>query len=195
MFPPRSEGGLTWLEILVAISVIALLAGLAIPSGGNELRRSEMTRALSNMKQLHLATQQMALDGTTIGDPKLGWPGDTGGTFSNWANQLVPGYLSTNDFCKLMLVNDGVPEGQMPQKNDNGILVYAVKSESPKSTVFLSTANFTNTSTGGIPPKRPFFIWKEKSIVLFRKGDNGAILLHKQAGDTNIIGAFAPLCR
>jgi len=34
-----------------------------------------------------------------------------------------------------------------------------------------------------------------KGFVVFRKAGDGAILMPKQVGQTNVIGAFAPLCR
>lgn len=100
---PRRDSAFTWIEALVCLAVIGILLALALPSiGSGGLKRGQMTQTLSNTKQLHLATQQMALDGETTVDKTLGWPGDTGGTFSNWAQKLVPAYLTTNDFCKLL---------------------------------------------------------------------------------------------
>src|SRR3569623_1090663 len=97
-------------ELLVDISIIGMLAALALPAIAGALGRAQMTQSLSNMKQLHLATQQMALDGTTTGDASLSWPGSNG--FSYWATNLVPSYLSTNDFCKLLSVAGAtVPQG------------------------------------------------------------------------------------
>src|SRR5476651_2409995 len=93
----------TLIELLVVISIIGILAALALPAITGALVRGQMTQTLSNMKQLHLASSQMALDGTTSGDTNLVWPGDQGTpSFAGWATNLVPAYLSTNDFDKLM---------------------------------------------------------------------------------------------
>lgn len=175
--------------------------------GQMPLSRAQATQMLSNMKQLHLATQQMALDGSTTGETNLRWPGSTGGTFTNWAAELLHGYLKTNDFIKLM----AAPKEQadpwyqrvfawraadpaMPVANTNGVLVYAVAEESASSAVFLSSANFTNSTSGGaLNPSRSMF--HDRCFVVFHKGGDGAILLPRQAGRTNEVGTYAPLCR
>jgi prepilin-type N-terminal cleavage/methylation domain-containing protein len=83
---PAGKKALTLTEALVALVILAVLfAILSVPHGPGNLTSGQMTQTLSNMRQLHLATQTAALDGTTTGDTNLGWPGDVGGTFSNWA--------------------------------------------------------------------------------------------------------------
>lgn len=153
-----------------------------------------MTQTLSNMRQLHLATQQMALDGESTDDKTLGWPGDTGGTFSHWAQKLVPEYLGTNDFCKLLSAPGMMVKlGKIPAKMSEGALVvYAVSTNSPDTAVFLTSANFTNTPAGGLPLEASAKPYGDKGFVVFRKGGDGAILLRKQVGLTNIIGSFVP---
>ena len=54
----------TLIELLVVISIIGILAALALPALFGALVKGQMTQTLNNMRQLHLATQQMALDGT-----------------------------------------------------------------------------------------------------------------------------------
>src|SRR6187397_1091037 len=89
----------TLIELLVVISIIGILAALALPAITSALTKGQQTQVLSNMKQLHLATQQMALDSTTTGDTNIGWPGDLGGSFGAWATNLVSGnYLTPTDF-------------------------------------------------------------------------------------------------
>lgn len=154
-----------------------------------------MTQTLSNMKQLHLATQQMALDGEFTTNSALGWPGDTGGTFSNWTTQLVHGgYLSTNDLAKLLSAPGmKVPTNTIPLTNHTALIVYAVKANSPDDALFLSTANFTYTPTGGVydPSAEPY---PKKGFITFRKAGDGAILTPRQANMTNIIGSYVPIC-
>jgi prepilin-type N-terminal cleavage/methylation domain-containing protein len=190
--------GFTWIELIVVIAIISVLAILALPAiFATPDRGGQGTQMLGNMRQLHLATQTVALDGTTTGDTNLGWPGDTGGTFTNWAKQLVPDYLTTNDFCKLLSApGKRVPSGRMPSAmTERAILVYAVSSNSPSDAVFLTTANFTNGPGSGQPLQEGAVPFGKKLFVVFRKGGDGAILLPKQVGNTNVIGSYVPLLK
>lgn len=188
------EAGLGLAEILVAIFVVAvgvITLACFYPTCG----RSGPTDALSNMKQLHIATQQMAMDNAQTHE--AGWPGDMGGSFSNWTHALVNGgYLSTNDLCKL-LSGPGlvVKLAAAPSENSTALRVYAVKETSATNTVFLTTANFTNTPSGGLPPLANAKPYGKRGFVVFRRGGDGAVLMARQAGDTNLIGGFGPLCR
>ncbi|CAN5713585.1 hypothetical protein BH09VER1_BH09VER1_44600 [soil metagenome] len=76
------------------------------------------------------------------------------------------------------------------------MLVYAISSNSPPETVFLSTANFTNSPTGGaMDPAHPMS--ENRGFVVFHKAGDGVILSTNQVGPgySNTIGAYAPLCR
>jgi prepilin-type N-terminal cleavage/methylation domain-containing protein len=195
---PRQNAAFTWVELLVSLAIVGILIALALPSTrGSGLSKGQMTQTLSNCKQLHLATQQMALDGLTTGDTNLGWPGDTGGTFTYWSRQLVPAYLTTNDFCKLLSAPGViVPLGKIPETVSAGaVRVYAVSTNSPDTAVFLTSANFTNTPLGGTPLDKSTKPYGDKGFVVFRKGGDGAILLARQVGMTNIIGSYVPLLK
>ena len=195
---PRREAAFTWLELLVCLSIAGILIALALPSiTVGPTRPGQMTQSLSNMKQLLMATQQMVLDGETTANTNLGWPGETGGTFTNWARQLVPAYLSTNDFCKLLsAAGKIVPRDKMPESMSNSaVLVYAVSNKSPSDTVLFSSANFIHSPSGSSALNATNKPFGNKGFVIFHKGGDGAILLPKQVRATNIIGAYAPLCR
>lgn len=174
----------TLIELLVVISIIGILAALALPAITSALVKGQMTQTLSNMKQLHLASQTAALDATTTGDATIvGWPGSN--TFSVWATNLVPSYLSTNDFAKLLSAAGKITaSGVVPTGNTNAVLVYQVAEESPSDMVFLTTANWTNGQPLGQDAKP----YGNKGFVVFRKGGDGAILLPKQYNSTNVIG-------
>lgn len=193
---PRDHVGLTRWEVLVAIGIVVIIATFIWPAIVGAFSHPPYTQTLSNMKQLYGATQQMALDGLATTNASLGWPGDTGGTFSNWTHQLVPDYLTTNDLCKLLWAQGfTILRDKIPTENNTGVLVYAVSTSSPENAVFLSSANFTNTPTGGVAPLRSAKPYGKKAFIVLRKSGEGAILQSKQAGETNVIGTFVPLCR
>jgi type II secretory pathway pseudopilin PulG len=194
----RRCAAFTWVEVLIAIVVVGALAALLLlpPLKGAVNRGSPGTQILSNMKQLHLATQAMALDGALHGDTNLAWPGSQNGTFSNWAAKIVPAYLSRGDFCKLLSAKGvQVDSRKLPTENRNAVLVYGVTEEDESDVVFLTTANFTNTPAGGSPPLADGKPFGDKVFVVFRKGGEGAILFPRFAGDTKLVGKYAPLLR
>jgi prepilin-type N-terminal cleavage/methylation domain-containing protein len=184
----KSFYAFTLIELLVVISIIGILAALALPAITGALARGQMTQTLSNTRQLHLATQQMVLDGTTTGDALLCWPGDTAApSWAHWATNLVPSYLSQNDFSKLLSA-PGVPRSSTIAPNvktPTAINVFAVGETNTGDTVFLASANWTDTSTALDPNSRPY---GNKGFIIFHKAGDGAILLQKQYNNTNIIG-------
>ncbi len=192
----RNRTAFTLVELLVVLVFILLVVALiGRPLPTSALVKGQVVQTLSNMRQLHLATQQMALDGVTTADTNFGWPGDIGGSFTNWTSQLLKGdYLSTNDLYKLLSAPGVVvkPDDVLTASN-TALVAYTVFTNSPATDVFLSTANFTNTATGGIlnPSAKPY---GNKQFVVFRRLGDGAILQSRQVGMTNLIGTFAPLC-
>lgn len=192
----RRKAPYTWKEIIVASSVfVVLLLGVGIFIL-TQISRPAKEGMLGRMRQLHLATLSMALDGTTTGDTNLAWPGTHDGTFSTWARNIVPAYLSTNDFCYLLSGQRAAGEPvALPTKNTNSILVYGVTDEQDGSYVFLTSANFTNTPTGGGPLRPDATPYGNKGFVVFRKAGDGAYLRPDQTGQTNVIGLYAPLLR
>lgn len=188
----KSSSAFTLIELLVVISIIGILAALALPAITGALARGQMTQTLSNMKQLHLATQQMALDATTTGDTNLGWPGDTGKTWTAWATNMVPSYLGTNDFAKLISAPGVIASpGVAPNlQTKSAVLVYGVTENSSGTEVFLTSHNFTNSLTGQATIVKAAKPYGDKGFVVFRKGGDGAILLPRQTTQTNIVGEF-----
>ncbi len=185
----------TLIELLVVISIIGILAALALPAITSALTKGQMTQTLSNMKQLHLATQQMALDATTTGDTNLGWPGDVGGTFAAWSSNLQAGnYLTPNDLAKLL----SAPGVIVPAPTSNGtptksaLILYKVTENSDGATVFLSSANFVNSTNGGNALQATSKPYGNKGYLVFRKAGDGTILQPRQTGSTytNIIGQY-----
>ena len=186
---------MTLTELLVIVGIVLVLAFVWYPEPSPRLMKYGMTESLSNMKQIHLTCQQMALDSETTGDTNLGWPGSYA-SFGAWVSSVVPGYLSTNDLCKILSAPGFlVPPGKIPRMNETAVRLYAVTKDSPTNAVLLTSANFTNTPTGGEPLDPAAKPFGSKGFVVFRKGGDGAVLLPNKTGQTNIIGSFVPLCR
>jgi len=183
----KSPSAFTLIELLVVISIIGILAALALPAITSALVKGQMTQTLSNMKQLHLATQSAALDAVTTGDATIvGWPGSN--TFSAWATNLVPSYLGTNDFFKLLSAAGRITPSTSSLSsigNTNAVRAYAVTEESATDFVFLSTANWSPGATVLTNGARPY---GDKGFVVFRRGGDGVILLPRQVTTTNVIG-------
>jgi len=201
---PRSVSAFTLIELLVVISIIAILASLAIPAVTGALVRGQMTQTLSNMKQLHLVAQTMALDATTTGDTNVGWPGDMPSkTWSGWVTNAVPGYMKTNDMAKLLSAPgitvpataslSSLTAGQA--SGGRAIILYQVSETNGSTAVLLSSANFTNSASGGTALSAGSLPYGDKGFVVFRKGGDGAVLQARQVGPTftNIIGDFVPV--
>lgn len=192
--------GFSKLEAVVGLGLVIILMSVAstliIPGLKKQVSGTQM---VGNMRQLYLATHRMAVDGQREHSPELGWPGDTGGDVAHWASALVAGQYATPEEVAAWLSAPGRVTAPEPvtAANTNAVLVYAVREDSPTSTVFLTSANFTNTPTGGEaldPAARPF---GAAGFVLFRKGGSGWFLQGRQLGPgyTNAIGTYAPLCR
>jgi type II secretory pathway pseudopilin PulG len=192
-----SKGQSNGCGILFAAGVIAVaIFALSLPGIIPSLTKGQMTQTLSNMRQLQLATSAMAQDGIATTNANLGWPGDTGGTFSNWVQHVSPEYLGKADLCKLLSAPKFVIKtNAIPTSNSAAVLMYAVSTNSPADAVFLTTANFTNTPEGGLPPSPSAKPYGDEGFVVFRSGGDGAILKANHAGRTNSIGSFVPLCK
>ena len=184
----KSSLAFTLIELLVVIAIIGILAALALPAITGALARGQMTQTLSNMRQLHLATQQMALDGTTTGDPALCWPGDAtpNATWAAWAGNLVPSYLTLSDFSKLLsapgVIRD--PTAAAATKGTTAINAYAVSENEPGNTIFLSSANWI-PGVALDSTKKPY---GDKGFIVFHKAGDGAVLLPKQFKNDKIYG-------
>jgi len=180
----------TLIELLVVISIIAILASLALPAITGALSRGQITQAMSNARQIFIANTQMALDAVTTADTNLGWPGDIGGTntsWSKWATALVPAYMTTNDFSK-MLSAPGLVRGAnsaIAQASPSALYVYAVTDASTMESTFITTANYTNGQALNSVAK-PF---GDKGFVVFKKGGDGAVYLQAQATNTTLLPA------
>jgi len=186
-----SRAAFTLIELLVVISIIAILAALALPSIAGALTKAQMNTALSNLRQVHLATQSAALDAFTTQDNTIGWPGDVGisGGEALSGMLIANKYLNARDAAKVFAaggikaatgVSDSIPEANIAFTFED-----VVESDSG-TTVFAYTKNYTygsNIEDG--TTTEPF---KDAGFVVMRKGGDGAVYRAQQGENTEMIG-------
>lgn len=189
----------TLIELLVVISIIAILASLALPAITGALARGQMSQSLSNMKQLHLVAQQIALDGQTAGDATLAWPGDLPGTksWAVWAGIVTNGYMTSADLAKMcsapsVTANSNSIVANSTAGSNRAVLLYGVSDTNDSAAILFTTSNFTNIATPVVPVAagKPY---GTKGFVVFRKGGDGSVLQNNQATNTNFVGG-ATVC-
>lgn len=191
------RGAFTLIELLVVISIIAILAALAIPAVTGALTRGQMTGSLNNARQLHIATQTMAIDAFQTGEG-AGWPGDNviNGNWETYLTELTNGrYLTVSDLRKICSA-PGVqqPTGSDSLPEESGLAVYAVRDNSPSDEIFASSANWT----GFQPLNESAVPFGDKGFVIFRKGGDGSVYQPRQAtnnvlGNSSLEAQIAPL--
>lgn len=195
MKPNRSHA-FTLIEMLVVISIIAVLAAFAVPALTSALTRGQMTGTLNNGRQFYLAAQQMALDGAANGDATLIWPGDSNPAFANLRAYLAVlvknDYLKPGDLTKVLSA-PGSPctvsaatdpaTGNVTVSYDAGtpaLKVYNVHDADASNTIFCVTKNYTYDT----PLNAANSPYGDKGFIVQRKGGDANIFRKNNAAAT-----------
>jgi prepilin-type N-terminal cleavage/methylation domain-containing protein len=189
----RLQSAFTLIEMLVVISIIALLAALAVPAISSALTKGQLTGTMNNARQLYLAGQQMALDGTANSDPNLTFPGDDINaatlTLEQYVAKLVTNdYLKPGDVQKLLsapgascTVTPGDPTATPPTPMTLGgtsaLKVYKITNADSANTIFAVTSNYVY-DTALNSASNPY---GDKGFIVQRKGGDAAILRKSNA--------------
>src|SRR5438874_3993652 len=162
----RSQSAFTLIEMLVVISIIAVLAAFAVPALTSALTKGQMTGSMNNGRQMYLAAQQMALDGAANSDPNLVWPGDDTtnlGTLNAYMTRLVQqNYLKPGDVQKLLsgpgasaaVQTGGAPPNQTITVTGTAALkIYPVSDADVSNAIFYTSRN--NSYHNALIPTNP----------------------------------------
>ena len=210
----KSVAAFTLIEMLVVIAIIATIAAFALPAITGALTRGQLAQAVSNARQIHLATFAMTTDGTQTGDAKYGWPGDLFvaavkpvTTVPAFVQRLVDNdYLKSGDlkvfaapgitpwsgtYTKPADANsDGAFSPVFDGDKNCGFKIYKVKDTDPGNAIFLATKNFSyssNPTTAISSTATPF---GDKGFVVFHKGGDGTFYKRQQATSKQLLGTL-----
>lgn len=184
------ESAFTLIEMLVVISIIAVLAAFAVPALTSALTKGQMTGTMNNARQFYLAAQQMALDGATNSDPTLVWPGDDPNitTVTQYCSRLVANdYLKPGDVQKLLngpgtnaavTAVAGPPAGVTLAGNTPALKIFRVKDSDSSNVVFIESNNYKYDTTLDGVTTNPF---GSKGFIVQRKGGDASILRKNNA--------------
>lgn len=113
MRPPssieRDRDGFTLAELLIAIAVVVVLAGILLPAIQGLRQRTSAAQCTNSMRQMYVALMAYRTDVGYFPPGHLNHPGDPLGL--KMGDHLVPKYLSKLPYCPLMrLTPSGVAE-------------------------------------------------------------------------------------
>ena len=184
----------TWVEWVVVIAFMAILAAVVAPAVTRARNKAQMFGTMNNARQLYLAQFQMSNDGAASGDSTLAWPADMTGfggggnqppqTLQDYVNVLVSkGYLKAGDLQKLLNA-PGAPctvtvgaGGAVTLGGTSALKVWLVSDANPSNTIFATSRNYVY-DTALVPTDVPY---GSKGFIVVRKGGDASVMGDTQA--------------
>lgn len=188
----RSQAAFTLIELLVVITIIGILAGIALPVFNNVTERAQQTKALASAKQIGLALKLFASDNDGNfplykGDPTAGPSTTVKAANSNEAFAcLFPGYVNVEKIfwvAKSKWCNAIAPDEQcntvtncLAKGENNFAFVTGLNdtsnSQLPLIADGLTASDKTKYTTD---PNQQGGVWKGKKAIVIRVDQSGAI--------------------
>lgn len=184
----KRSSAFTLIELLVVISIIGILASLAIPAVAGALVKGQMTGTMNNARQLQLATFNVNLENEAAGQQGA-WPATSNGptTFAAWRD-LLTNVLSASDIAKLLSAPGvAVSNGLTATVSEIAFNVYRVGDSEESGTIFISSRNWNAVTPTTLPlaTAKPY---GNKGVVIMRKGGDAQILQSRFMTNTNTLG-------
>lgn len=178
--------GFALIRILAIIAVLLGFAYVAVPRLGSTTTHEGLTWALSNQRQLHLATLTMTLD-NEASDRPIGWTcsNSTPLSYLQWKDQLVLGQYLTQENFQRLTSRQRFPDSWSRPPDADIFRVYAVSRYDRDDTLLFATKNWPGP---GAERLEDSVVFKKKAFVIFRKDGTGAIYRPRQINDMNLIG-------
>jgi len=192
----RKPSAFTLIELLIVISIIGILATMAVPAVNNALVQGQMTGTLSNARQLHMVTQQMSLDNFNAGEG-IQWTMDTSTSGSGSGTPIGltqyfealtnnGAYLQPKELVKLLTAPGVTPQAGSLGANNIAFKIFGVSENSPSDQPFVITKNWSGGGGGGGTLNAQINPYGKKGFVMFTKGGGGGIYKLPSASSTNL---------
>jgi prepilin-type N-terminal cleavage/methylation domain-containing protein len=186
-----SKFAFTLIELLVVISIIGILAALAIPAVAGALTKGQLTGTLNNARQLQLATFNLNLENEAAGVDGV-WPGTNGTntvTFAIWRDNLT-NILSESDLRKMFSAPRVTVQDPLAATMANTAFnVYQAANLEDSGVIFITTRNW-DASTPTTAPAATDTPYGDKGVVVMRKGGDGQVYQQRFITNTNTVGVL-----
>jgi Tfp pilus assembly protein PilE len=145
------SAGFTRIELVVVLAIVTVILVLAWPAFKNALTKRDLTRTMTNGRELYLTAFRMATDGAAKSDANLAWPGDYPvNSLAEYSSRLVEkDYLKPADLQRMLsapsaactVTATGSPATTI-LTGKSALKIYKVKRSDPSNTIFAASSNY-----------------------------------------------------